>query len=338
MSVSTPILTLLLFPLLYVLPLNLVRLRWGVSQGLAPMPPEVQEMAERTDRIVQLVIQLTLLTTVLVLIRGSSISMYAVGLTANNWRSVIALGALVSFIPLGLGEVLNRNLSAAELRKNPESKGSAATWYALTVVSSFSTELWRAFCITALIRLDLPVWTVVLIASFAYAAAQFRTSAARAAGAAVFGGVAGLLFIKTGSLLAPLTMSLLVTAAHVYRARHISSQTSRVFAPRKCPTCSQAIQRTQIPPGKYFPCPGCGQKLMPYLDWSWQGPVCGIVGAVGTLLVLNLDIFWSALLFIPLFFLFTVLSVFFVSAIPRFRTIKIYRDPGDPNDGSLFRF
>ncbi|HXN99985.1 MAG TPA: CPBP family glutamic-type intramembrane protease [Candidatus Acidoferrales bacterium] len=302
------------------------------------MPPEVQETAERADRMVQLGIQLTLLTIVLVLIHGSSISMYAVGLTADNWRSGIALGALVSFIPLGLGEVLSRNLSAAERRKNPESRGPAAMWYELTVVRAFSTELWRAFCITALIRLDLSVWIAILITSVAYAAAQFRVSTARAAGGAVFGGVAGILFIKTGSLLAPLTMSLIAMGAHVYRSRHIPSQNSRVLAPRKCPTCSQAIQRTQIPPGKYFPCPGCGQKLMPYLDWSWQGPVCGIVGAVGTLLVLDLDIFWSAVLFVPLFFLFTLLSAFFVSALPRFRTIKIYRDPGDPNDGSLFRF
>ncbi len=52
-------------------------------------------------------------------------------------------------------------------------------------------------------------------------------------------------------------------------------------------------------------------------------------------LVLNWTCSESALLFIPLFFLSTVLSVFFVSAIPRFRTIRIYRDPGDPNDGSL---
>jgi hypothetical protein len=338
MSVSTLILTLLLFPLLHILPLNLIRLRWGLSQGLAPMSPEVQETAEAADRMVQLGIHLTLLTIVFLLIRGSSISVHDVGLTADNWKSVIAVGALVSFIPLGLGEVLNRNLSAAEVRKNPESRGPAVTWYALTLVGSFSTELWRAFCIAALLRLDLSVWIAVLITSFAYAAAQFRISTARAAGAAVFGGVAGVLFIKTGSLLAPLTMSLIVTGAHVYRARHISPQTSRILAPRKCPTCSQAIQRTQIPPGKYFPCPGCGQKLKPSLEWSWQGPVCGIVGAVGTVLVLNLDIFWSAVLFVPLFFLFTVLSAFFVSALPRFRTIKVYRDPDEPSDGSLFRF
>ena len=52
MSFIIPISALLLYPFLYLLPLNLVRFRWGFEEGLAPMPPEVQEKAEAADRVV----------------------------------------------------------------------------------------------------------------------------------------------------------------------------------------------------------------------------------------------------------------------------------------------
>ncbi len=67
-SVSTPILTLLLFPLLYVLSLNLVRFTMPAFVRFGPDAPRSARNGRACGPIVQLVIQLTLLMTVLVLI------------------------------------------------------------------------------------------------------------------------------------------------------------------------------------------------------------------------------------------------------------------------------
>lgn len=266
MSSTTTLLVLITCPLLFNLPLNLVRLRWGLEQGLAPMPPEVEERATAADRVASLVARLLLMTAVVFLLRGSSISEDAVGLTVNNWESAVALGALLGCVPLGLLAFL-RFVSPSKLPADPESRGSLAFWCGLAVLGPFSTELWRAFCIAALIRLDLSAWIAILATSVAFGASQLSTSVATALGAACFGGVAGFLFVKTGSLLAPLTMSLVAAGANLYRARHVSSriQTRQAQASciLTCPFCGANFQ-----PGKVkgrtigsFTCPECGEEL-----------------------------------------------------------------------------
>jgi predicted RNA-binding Zn-ribbon protein involved in translation (DUF1610 family) len=302
------------------------------------MPSEVQGRAEAVDRWGLLGVYLTLLGAVLFLVRGSSISTYAFGLNAANWKSAVSAGALASLPLLGLGRLINPDLSSDELEKEPQSRGSIAAWAILTVLSSLSTEFWRVFCIAALTSLDTSAWLAVLIASLAYGAAQLQTSTARAAGACAFGGLAGFLFVKTGSLLAPLSMSLITGGADLYRARQTSPRAIGTVVPLKCPACSQNIHWLETPSGKWFPCPGCGQKLKRNITWGWQGCVFGITGTVAALFVLDLDFFWSLVLTVPLFFLFVILSAFFALMHPRFRTIEIYHDPHDPTDGKLFRF
>src|SRR6266404_1036181 len=281
MSVSTTILALVSYPLLSGLPLNFVRVRWGFRQGLAPMPADVQERAEAADRVVFLVVRLSLLTLVVFLLHGSLISIYAVGLTSDNWKSAMALGVLVSYVPLSLGARLQRLLPPDKIQEDPESRGALTTWCGLTVLGSVSTEFWRAFCIAALIRLDLSTWVAGLVVAVAFGSSLLTTSTGRAAGAAAFGGVAGFLFVKTGSLLAPLTMSLIAAGAHLYRVRqissripfnlasfehHVGSQTKgRVQNHRRyvtCPSCSASfdpgkVERTR----RTFTCPECGEVL-----------------------------------------------------------------------------
>src|SRR5579864_9289553 len=99
MSFSIPISALLLYPILYLLPLNLVRFRWGFEQGLAPMPPEVQEKAETADRVGLFVTHIILLVVVALLMYGSPISAYQIGLTVDNWKPALGMGVLFSLFP-----------------------------------------------------------------------------------------------------------------------------------------------------------------------------------------------------------------------------------------------
>jgi hypothetical protein len=223
------------------------------------MPPEVEERARAADRAAVLFFNLILVAVVVSLLRDSSISAYAVGLTLDNWKRAIGLGGLLSFVPLGLVSVL-RFVAPSQAGNEPQSRGPLALWCGLAILGTFSIELWRAACIAALIHLAVPAWIAISIASVAYGASQLNKSAWTMAGATLFGGVAGLLFVVTGSLLAPFTMSLVAAGAHLYRARHVSSRTRRRFVSFSvtCPMCGASFDRRTV---QRFTCPGCGEEL-----------------------------------------------------------------------------
>ena len=224
---------------------------------------------------------LILLAAVVSLLNRSQVSTYTVGLTTANWKSAVALGALVSYVPVSLGALLQRFLATEKPGEEPESRGPLAIWCGLTVIGALSVELWRAFCVATLIRLELFPWVAVLVVAIVYGASQITTSTARAAGAATFGAAAGFLFVKTGSLLAPLTMSLIVAGAELYRVRQLASRVLRTVSalgypagskigekPQNtrrnvtCPSCNASFN-----PGKVkmtlasFTCPDCGEVL-----------------------------------------------------------------------------
>ena len=281
MLAGSAIFLLILYPLLFNLPLNFVRFQWGFKQGLAPMPPDVQERAEAVDRAVLFVMYLILLVVVGSFLNRSLLSIYAVGLTTANWKSAMALGVLVSYVPLSLGALVQRFLATDKPEEEAESHGPIAIWCSLTVLGALSVELWRAFSIAALIRLGLSPWFAVLVVAIAYGSSQLSTNTARAAGAATFGAAAGFLFVKTGSLLAPLAMSLIVAGAELYRVRHMASRVLRTLVALEysggpeirqklantrrnviCPSCNASFN-----PGKVkrtwrsFTCPECGEVL-----------------------------------------------------------------------------
>src|SRR5216683_4521959 len=286
MSFSILISALVLYPFLYLLPLNLVRFRWGFEEGLAPMPPDVQEKAEAADRVVLCVTHVILLVTIVLLMRGSSISQYDVGLTADNWKSALGMGILFSLFPLGLSELLLRNMPTEKVRKEPESHGPVAAWYGLNTLGSFTQEFWRAFCIVSLIRAGLSAWVAVLIVAAVYGTLHLQTSVARALGSAAFGGAAGFLLVNTGSLLAPLTMSIVVGAVNLYQVRHASSSIERIGTnhgihhpesrySRPCPVCGAIIRRSEVHRAvDMLACPNCGESLTTEKKYLW------VVGAL----------------------------------------------------------
>jgi predicted RNA-binding Zn-ribbon protein involved in translation (DUF1610 family) len=286
MSFSITISALLLYPVLYPLPLNLVRFRWGVEHGLAPMPPEVQEKAEAEDRIELIVKHAILLVVVVFLIRGSAISTHEVGLSTDNWKLALGIGVLFSLFPLGLVKLLLRNMPPEMVREKPESRGPLAAWYGLNTFGSFTGELWRAFCIVSLIRMGLPAWVGVAIVAVVQGTLQLQTSVATALGSATFGGAAGFLFVSSGSLLSPLTMGLIAAGGHLYQVRKASSSAHRIRTSQEirhpesrysspCPVCGAIIRRSEVhKAGDILACPSCGESLTTKKKDLW------IVGAL----------------------------------------------------------
>lgn len=292
MSFSVAISVLLFYPFLYLLPLNLVRFRWGFEQGLAPMPPEVQLKAEGLDRTVLWVTSLILLIVVALLLHGSLISAYEAGLTTDNWKSALGMGFLFSIFPVGLAELLLRNRPNAEIRKDLESCGPLATWCGLAALGLFSHEFWRAFSIVALIRLGLPAWVGVPIAAAVYGTLHLQTSVAKALGSAAFGGAAGFLFVHTGSLLAPLTMGLIMAGTNLYQVRQASSFIDRTGTnqgihhsesrfSKPCPVCNEIIRFSQVHRSvDILACPNCGESLTTEKKNLWVVGALSLVVAV----------------------------------------------------------
>lgn len=155
-----------------------------------------------------------------------------------------------------------------------------ATWSGLIVLGSFSSEIWRAFCIVALIRHGFSAWLAIVLAALFFATVSLQISIARALGAAAFGGAAGFLFVNTGSLLAPLAMGVIGGLANLYYVRHAcsadrppSSRYSRPF-----PVCGDVIQLSKVRwAGDMVPCPNCGECL------TTKKKYLGVIGVVSIL-------------------------------------------------------
>jgi predicted RNA-binding Zn-ribbon protein involved in translation (DUF1610 family) len=291
MSFIVPISALVLYLCLYLLPLNLVRFRWGFEEGLAPMPPEVQEKAKAADRVVLCVTHVILLVIVVLLMHGSPISAYEVGLTADNWKAALGMGILLSLFPVGLSELLLRNTPPEKVRKESESRGPGAAWYGLDTLGSFTHEFWRAFCIVSLTRLGLSAWVAIVIVAVVYGTLHLQTSVARALGSAVFGGAAGFLFVNTGSLLAPLTMSLIVAGSNLYQVRQACASIERIGTnqglhrpesrySRPCPVCGAIIRLSEVHRAvDMLACPNCGECLTTEKKYLWAIGALSLVAA-----------------------------------------------------------
>jgi predicted RNA-binding Zn-ribbon protein involved in translation (DUF1610 family) len=291
MSLNVVIVALVLYPLLYVLRINPIRFQWGFKNGLAPMPPEFEERAEAADRALLFVADLVLLVVVVLLMHGSLISAYEVGLTSDNWKSALGMGAMLSLLPLGLSKLFLSNVPPEVARKELESHGPVATWCGLIALGSSSHEFWRAFCIVALIRLGLSALLAVVIVAVFFATISLQTSIARALGSAAFGGAAGFLLVNTGSLLAPLTMSLIVGGANLYQVRHASASIAQIgknqgIRPsesrysRPCPVCGAIIRLSEVHREvDMLACPNCGECLTREKKYLWLVGVLSLMTA-----------------------------------------------------------
>ncbi len=347
MLLRIPISALLLYPVLYLLPLNFVRFQWGFKEGLSRMPPEMEERAEATDRAVRFVTDVILLVVVVLLMHGSPISGYDVGLTADNWRPALGMGILLSLFPLGLSELLLRNLPPEKVQKELESRGPVATWCGLIALRSFSHEIWRAFCIASLIRLGPPAWVAILIAAAVYGVLNLQISFASALGSAVYGGAAGFMYVHTGSLLAPLTMSLIVAGANLYQVRHASASIEPIGTnqgiqhpesrySRPCPVCGAIIRLSEVHRAvDILACPKCGESLTTEKKHLWIIGALSLVAAVyATRHLIYRDllyVFVTEGLALVLFFLGAFLLGLLVP--PKYKRVK-----GKPFDNKLTLF
>jgi len=185
------LLVLVTYPVLCLLPFNLIRFRWGFVHGSAPMPPEIEAKAEVADRTALFLIHLLLCVLVAVSMRGASISLDEVGLSLANWKRALGMGLMFSLVFVGLGELFLSKVPPADSHKEAESRGPVAVWCGIILSVSFSREIWRAFCIVALIHYGFPARLSILLTALFSAAVLLKIGIANTLGAAAAYGASG---------------------------------------------------------------------------------------------------------------------------------------------------
>jgi hypothetical protein len=190
---------------------------------------------------------------------------------------------------------------------NSENRVPATVWVGVILLRSFSHELWRALCIVGLINLGVPKWPAVLITAIAYGSLQLYKNKARFLGVTFYGCVAGFLFVRADSLLAPLTMTLITAAGHFYQVRYVRWRDRKHIPTFTCPTCSQVIEEMERPRMGQFVCPKCGEKLKFKLP-TWPLFVFGIVAAALALFLSGANAILWLILFLPLLCILGILS------------------------------
>jgi hypothetical protein len=297
MSIETAVLALLLYPLLQILSFNWVRFGWSFRRRVGPLAPDFEARARAFDRGLTIVAKVVLIILVVYFLRLSSIPPADVGLTRNTWKSALGYGALVSLFPLSLGALARKFLPVHQ----PAGE-SFMLRFGHLLLGSFSNEFWRAFCIVALIRLDLRAWAALVITAAVAAVLGLHKTVAFAIGAFAVGLFAGLLFVITHSLVTPLATILITGAGRELFAHGARSRARTDLPSLKCPKCSQPIQRNSMTTREGSACPACGVQLQLSLKW-WEYQTINFVCIPLTVLILykaGLGLVWSCVLFLPL--------------------------------------
>jgi hypothetical protein len=266
------LLVLVAYPVLCLIPFNLIRFRWGFMNGSAPMPTEIEAKAEVADRTALFVFHLMLFVLIAASMRGSSISLDEVGLSLANWQRALGMGLMFSLFIVVLGELFLSRVSPEDKRKEAESRGPVAVWCGIVLSGSFSLEIWRAFCIVALMRSGCPAWLAIVLTTLFSAAVWLQRSVATALGAAAVGCAAGFLFVDSGSLLAPVSMGIIAGLTNLYHVRHARSGAPRASSrfSRPCPACGEAIRLSEVRwAGDMITCPSCGECLTTKKKYLW---------------------------------------------------------------------
>lgn len=198
------LLALSIYPLAATLTPNPVLLVWQARNGPLPIPAHLTERVERAGRYMIVCIELLVVVTVVILMRKLSVPSVAVGLRVYQWHVSLFLGCVIGLIWVALLWLCLRSLGTVASKTDFRQRGSVFQWFTIYIAVAFSEEFWRAFCLVLL--LATPGRTVAIpiaLTTIAFGLGHLPHGVPMALGAAMSGLVYGILFIWTGSLLAP---------------------------------------------------------------------------------------------------------------------------------------
>ncbi len=204
---------------------NPVEFRWSFRHGLAPMPRDVAERAERIEHRRLFLIHVLIAALVLLFMRQQRVAAQQVGLHLQRWKTQLAIGFAAGFswnVLIGLAYILPA--ARQSLLRHRFGKGPAAYWALLFLLGAFSEEFWRAFSLFALANTGHSALLSVVLTAVAFGAAHSGLGVFGALGAGFFGTAAALLFLWSRSLPATYLAHLIVDLGALYRVRRATAR------------------------------------------------------------------------------------------------------------------
>lgn len=219
---------LVLYPLVVYLIPNPVGFYWGFTRGRAPMPPEVLKKAERAGRYTLFVMHGFLLTGIFYFVRQHSIPAAHLGLHSERWGICLAIGCLagLAWVGLQIGLIAIFRIPVSRHQKTSYLlRGSFLLWTLISFSSAFAEELWRAFCLVALINTGHSVPFAVAVSATVFGAGHLRLRLGGACAVAVAGAGCAVLFLWLGTLVTPFAAHFTANAVHMCWVRRASPAT-----------------------------------------------------------------------------------------------------------------
>lgn len=203
--------------------------RWGLVNGLKPMPPSVRNAAEKNGRIL-FFLQLSIVVSILFLFtrHDSALLNQLTFATRNPLRySMIGIAAGLILILCRLVYILSPAFRTDRLPEHSFARGPLMIWLLSFVAAGAVEEVWRACCILSMQWGRLGGIASVGATSLAFAFAHFAGIPGRTIGIReeilwefIFGIALGTLFIQFGSLTAPFLAGLLFNTLNLCLIRY----------------------------------------------------------------------------------------------------------------------
>jgi membrane protease YdiL (CAAX protease family) len=180
---------------------------------MPPLPPGLKTLSYRNTRYLRLANLVLLCVGICFLMQKTSMSPANVGLHLHHWLKYLLTGISVGAIRVFAYPVLRKVrgltwgpgfVKAGDFYVN----GSPVYWVIATLIGCFAEELWRAFCLVGFLRAGHSPAFALLVTSVAFGLAHYSSGPLHfefgsMSGHAISGVISGLLFLWSGSVIAP---------------------------------------------------------------------------------------------------------------------------------------
>ena len=197
-----------------------------------PLPPELRELSERNSRCIRFLVSGVQCLSVYFMECEYLVPAADIGIHMHRWPIFVAFGmaaGLVYLVYLGLIRAGGSRLARKEVPYyTPDylTHGSSSHWVLSNILSCFSEEFWRAFCLVSLQQVHHGDMFAVVASSLAFAVYHFQMAGhgvlyefGRLSSYVVFGVLFADLFLLTHSIVPIYAGHLLVNLVALYRAR-----------------------------------------------------------------------------------------------------------------------
>jgi membrane protease YdiL (CAAX protease family) len=202
LSSLTPYLALASFPLATWLAPNPTRFSWGFRHGLEPMPVEVRDKAESTDRYWYFIVDAITIAFVIALMLRNGIPAARVGVRLAQWKNNVVVGVAAGIVSVLFQSLLTRFFPNAVSGSTVDHyrRRSVTLWVFVFVSGAFAEEFWIAFCLVTLRAAGHSAVISVVATAVVFGAVHF-TYRFGAIAVAIKGAASALLFLLCGSLI-----------------------------------------------------------------------------------------------------------------------------------------